>query len=72
MTKKPTVCVEITSLDSLIIKLEQAGIQNFIVTYGQQVTKNLRYPEACAELGACIMHALACAGRLDNRLEGED
>lgn len=68
MTKKP--CIEINDIDSPI-KLEQVGCDNFTVTYGNLVSRNLRYSDAAAELGACIMHALACAGRLDNRLHGE-
>ena len=32
----------------------------------KQIKNNLTYAEAAAELGACIMHAAACEGKLDN------
>ena len=38
----------------------------FRVTYGAEQTLMLSYDEACSELGACIMHALACNGQIDN------
>jgi hypothetical protein len=53
------------------IKLEQAGVDNFRVTYGKQVDANLDYGEAAAKLGQAIMHWLACEGQLDNREKGE-
>jgi len=50
------------------LKLEQAGNKGglFTVTYGKQVCAGLTYSEAAAEYGSCLMHALACEGRLDN------
>lgn len=36
----------------------------FRVTYGSQVTDGLSYASASAELGSCILHALACEGKL--------
>lgn len=50
------------------IKLEQHEDPRklFRVTYGKQVKDHLCYGDAAAELGACIMHALACESRLDN------
>jgi len=36
----------------------------FTVTYGQQVKPDLSYNSAAKELGACLMHALTCDGRL--------
>ncbi len=50
------------------LKLEQAGNKAglFTVTYGLQVVRGLTYSEAAAEYGSCLMHALACEGRLDN------
>ena len=48
------------------IRLEQQGVDRFTVVYGLQVKKDLTYADAASELGACIMHALACEGRLDN------
>ena len=55
------------TLDSLAfpIKLSQQGADKFTVTYGKQVKKDLNYDLAALELGACIMHALACDGLLD-------
>ena len=53
------------------IALDQQGKDRFRVTYGQQVKAGLTYSQAATELGACIMHALACDGRLDNRARGE-
>ena len=48
------------------ISLEQDGPNDFRVIYGMQVRENLSYSDAALELGAAIMHALACEGRLDN------
>ena len=53
------------------IALDQQGKDRFRVTYGVQVKEGLTYAEAAKELGVCIMHALACDGRLDNRSRGE-
>lgn len=60
------VCHEFTD-PAFPIKLEQTGIDRFTVTYGKQVTKGLNYGQAASKYGSCIMHALACDGRLDNR-----
>jgi hypothetical protein len=49
------------------ITLEQDGPDDFTVTYGKQVRAHLSYGAAATELGACIMHALALDGMLDNR-----
>lgn len=54
------------------VKLYQTGIDCFTVTYGKQVKSGLTYNDAACELGDCIMHALACNGKLDNREIGED
>ncbi len=51
------------------ITLEQAASGAFRVTYGKQVKSGLSYEAAAAEYGACIMHALACEGKLDNSLD---
>lgn len=59
---KTNICWDIT--------LEQTGIDRFVVTYGAQVVRNLDYPAAAAELGKCIMHALACEDKLDNSERG--
>ena len=49
------------------IRLTQEGVDRFTVHYGKQVTGNLTYSDAARELGACIMHAAAGQGMLDNR-----
>lgn len=50
------------------IKLEQHGIDNFAVRYGQQLDgPGLNYADAAAKLGQAFMHALACEGKIDNR-----
>lgn len=49
------------------IHLERQGKDRFTVVYGLQVKKDLDYGEAAMELGSCIMHTLACEGKLDNR-----
>lgn len=61
-------CLELKDLD---IALKQAGKDNFTVIYGKQVVGNLPYSQAATELGVCIMHALACDSKLDNRMKGE-
>ena len=53
------------------IKLIQTGGENFSVVYGAQTKTRLNYSEAAHELGGCIMHALACEDKLDNREKGE-
>lgn len=37
----------------------------FTVSYGSSVKLRLPYDKAATELGCCIMHALACDGRLN-------
>ena len=39
---------------------------SFFVLYGEQHKNYLDYEQAAKELGACIMHALACEGNLNN------
>lgn len=51
------------------IKLEQLGLDNFRVTYGQQERALLGYDHAAKELGEAIMHALACEGKLENGVD---
>ena len=53
------------------VSLQQRGKDNFAVRYGKQVKAECSYAQACAELGAALMHQLACAGKLDNREKGE-
>lgn len=47
--------------------LTQQGRDNFTVRYGLQVREGLDYADAAAEFGACVMHACACDGLLDNQ-----
>lgn len=51
------------------ITLEQQSPKHFRVTYGKQVKSGLAYREAATDLGCCIMHALACDGKLDNSID---
>lgn len=53
------------------ISLHQRGRDNFKVVYGKQVKENLTYGQAARELGSCLMHAMSCEGRVDNREPGE-
>jgi roadblock/LC7 domain-containing protein len=47
------------------IQLRKRSANSFTVVYGKQVKPLLSYADAAKELGQCIMHALACEGRLD-------
>ena len=58
-------CFE-TTIAEMPITLEQAANKTFRVTYWKQIKSDLNYRDAALELGACIMHALACEGKLDN------
>jgi len=60
-----------TRLADWDITLKQAGPNNFTVIYGLQIKSHLNYSDAAHELGCCIMHALACEGKLDNRTKAE-
>lgn len=60
------LCVQIGA-----VTLQQRGKDNFAVRYGKQVKTELNYSRAAAEFGACLMHQLACDGKLDNRTRGE-
>lgn len=68
LDKRKAACYE---LPEARITLRQNGVDNFTVTYWKQVKAGLTYDDAALELGACIMHYMACAGRLDNREPGE-
>jgi hypothetical protein len=61
-----------TEIAGMPITLSQQGKNRFTVTYWKQVKDHLGYHAAAEELGAAIMHALACDSKLDNRLQGED
>jgi hypothetical protein len=52
------------------VSLIQTGVDRFTVTYGKQTKSGLDYAQAACEYGACVMHALACAGKLDNHERG--
>lgn len=47
-----------------VLALDVRGADDFSVCYGLQVKHGLSYSEAATELGACLMHALACEGKL--------
>lgn len=46
--------------------IKQTGKDSFTVRYGLQVKRKMTYAEAAKEMGACIMHALACEGDIEN------
>ena len=56
------------TLAGFIIKIEQQENTRglFRVSYGAQVRDNLTYIEAAKEYELCVLHALACEGKLDN------
>ena len=60
---KGTVCDHREDLD---VTLVQQGKDKFAVIYGLQVNDSMDYTEAAEEYGACIFHALTCAGKLEN------
>jgi hypothetical protein len=61
---KKTLCFEETT--GFPVRLYQTGRNSFTVEYGKQEHKGLSYGRAAHELGECLMHAMACEGRLDN------
>lgn len=63
-------CFE-TEIGGMPVQLKQSGVDSFTVVYFKQIKKDLNYEAAATELGACIMHALACESRLDNRTKAE-
>ena len=65
---KGKLCKEHADLQ---VRLVQQGIDRFAVIYGLQVKERMNYGDAASEYGACLMHALACDGKLDNRSKGE-
>lgn len=65
---RPKTCFRDEKLD---ITLLQHGKNDFSVRYGLQLKEKLTYSEAATKLGTCIMHALACDSKLDNRVPGE-
>lgn len=67
---RKTTCFELPEM-AFPIRLLQTGRDNFTVEYGKQIRSQLTYGAACTELGAAIMHALSCDGKVDNRQKGE-
>jgi hypothetical protein len=65
------VCASFFEKNQWPIRLLQSSPDNFTVVYGKQVTKGLTYGAAASELGSCIMHFLACEGKLDNSKKGK-
>lgn len=63
-------CIKHTDL-AFPITVEQSGPDRFTVTYGIQVKAGLDYAQAAAWYGECVFHALACDGKLDNRIRRE-
>jgi len=63
---KTTLCFE-EHTGAFPVLLHQTGLDRFKVTYGKQIKSGLNYSDAAHELGACLMHAMACDGKLDNR-----
>lgn len=59
-----------TKISGMEIHLIQRGIDWFEVVYHLSIKPDLTYDMAASELGAAIMHALACDGLLDNRKRG--
>lgn len=69
--KRRKVCYQNNGL-AFPVTLYQNGVDNFTVEYGKQVRSGMNYAEAASELGKCIMHALSCDGKVDNREKGEE
>ncbi len=44
----------------------ESGRRLFTVYYGLQVKKGLTYAQACAEIGACVLHHQCCQGIASN------
>ena len=47
------------------VRLYQAKNGKFSVLYGAELHDGLSYDEAAREFGLCLLHALACTGRID-------
>jgi hypothetical protein len=48
------------------LELSRTGRGRYTVQYGKQEKRNLDYLQAASELGVCLMHALACDGKVDS------
>ena len=46
------------------VTLIQTGKDQFSVIYGKQERHGLYYSHAATEYGRCVMHALACDGKI--------
>ena len=55
-----------TEIAGYQITLMQNSKGEFVVQYGYQQYTTKDYSEAAKELGQCIMHALACEGKITN------
>ena len=69
--RKWVTCWQAAPSPQYPVTLIQRGVDRFTVIYGKQIDRGLTYTGAAAKLGQAIMHALACEGRLDNRIPGE-
>lgn len=47
------------------VSLHQRVNDTFTVIYGAEVKAELSYADAARVLGECILHSLACLGKLD-------
>lgn len=67
MKTTPAPCIALLDL-AYPVTVEQNARGLFRVTYGQQVKDGLTYSEAAREFGKCVFHALACDGKLDEKI----
>jgi len=68
-TRKPAPQVKGKLCDArpdLGVRLIQQSKNRFAVTYCLHVKTGMNYTQAATEYGACIMHALACGGLIEN------
>ena len=49
------------------VRLYQAQNGKFSVRYGAELHDGLSYDEAAREFGLCLLHALACIGRIETK-----
>ena len=64
MKKRPVFTVVVPN--EYPVSLAQQGNKLFTVAYGADVKTDLHYQHACIQLGSAILHALACAGQINN------
>jgi hypothetical protein len=60
------LCFELTDAAFPIKLTQNKKTRLFTVIYGKQIQAPLSYERAAMALGAAIMHAAACDGKLDN------